>query len=329
MRLSAGVAIALFLGLAAAPLAADAQHATYRVGLLSPFRASDAPAQPLQAAFVRALRDRGWTDGKNVVIHARYAEGRHEHFAQLAEELVSLDVHVLVAWVTAAARAAQKATKTIPIVTVYVGDPVQLGFAKTLARPGGNMTGLTFVPAFEVYAKQVALLNELVPNAAAIGVLWNPHNPAHAFMVQQTESGARALGLRFRPVAVPTPGQIDKAFGELAGQKAAVALVVADAMFGVHRPRLVSLAAEHRLPTMYGSREYVDAGGLVSYGPEQLEHARRAAYYVDRILRGAAPADLAMEQPTRMELAINLKTARALRLHIPATIRLQADYVVE
>lgn len=331
MRFALCAATALLLGALAALPAAEGQpeRATYRVGLLSPFRATDAPTQPLQAAFVAALRDRGWSEGKNIVLHARYAEGRHEHFPQLANELVRLKVHVLVAWVTAAARAAQEATKAIPIVTVYVGDPVQLGFAKTLARPGGNVTGLTFVPAFEVYAKQVALLSELAPNASAVGVLWNPHNPAHAFMVRQTESGARAVGLKFRPVPVPKPDEIDTAFAELARDRHTVVLVVADAMFGVHRPRLVRLAAEHRLPAMYGSREYVDAGGLVSYGPEQLEHARRAAYYVDRILRGADPAELPMEQPTRMELAVNLKTAGELGLHIPPTIRLQAHYVIE
>lgn len=331
MRFTAGAVAALLLVLLAAPLAVEAQSArsAYRLGLLSPSRSNEAVTNPLQAAFVGALRERGWAEGQNIVLEARYAEGRHERFAELAADLVGLKVDVLVAWVTAAAQAAKNATKNIPIVTVYVGDPVQLGFAKSLGRPGGNITGLTFVPAFEVYAKQVSLLKEVAPNAASIGVLWNPRNPAHAFMVRETEMGARALGLKFRPVPVQGPEQIDAAFAELTRQRPDVALVVADAMFGVHRPWLVKLAAEHRLPTMYGSREYVEAGGLLSYGPDQLEHARRAAYYVDRILRGAAPADLPMEQPTRMELALNTKTAKALGLSIPAAVLLRADHIIE
>lgn len=331
MKSSASAVLALLFALLAVPFVAQAQSAgtTYRIGLLSPFRSSEAATQPLQVAFVGALRERGWTDGQNIVVEARYAGGRHEQFADFADELVRLNVDLVVAWVTAAARAAQNATKRIPIVTVYVGDPVQLGFAATLSRPGGNITGLTFVPAFEVYAKQVALLNEVAPNASAVGVLWNPHNPAHTFMVRETEAGARALGLKFRPIAVRAPEQIDAAFAQLARERPAVALVVADAMFGVIRARLVNLAAEHRLPTMYGSREYVDAGGLLSYGPDQLEHARRAAHYVDRILRGAVPADLPMEQPRRMELTINARTANSLGIKIPAAVLLRADHIVE
>jgi len=331
MKLSAGAVMVLLFALLAMPSVAEAQltPSTHRIGLLSPFRSNEAATQPLQVAFVGALRERGWTEGQNFVLEARYAGGRHEQFAHFAEDLVRVNVDVLVAWVTAAARAAQSATKKIPIVTVYVGDPVQLGFATTLSRPGGNITGLTFVPAFEVYAKQVALLNEVVPTASVVGVLWNPHNPAHTFMVRETEAGARALGLKFRPIRVPAPEQIDAAFAELARERSAVALVVADAMFGVMRARLLELAAQHRLPTMYGSREYVDAGGLLSYGPDQLEHARRAAYYVDRILRGAVPAELPMEQPRRMELAINARTANALGIKVPAAVLLQADHIVD
>lgn len=331
MKLVTGAVTAMLLILLAAPAHVEAQSARsiYRVGLLSPSRSSDAATDRLQAAFFGALRERGWTEGQNISLEKRYTEGRHERFDDLAADLVRIKVDVLVAWVTAAARAAQNATKTIPIVTVYVGDPVQLGFAKTLGRPGGNITGLTFVPAFEVFAKQVALLNEMAPSASSLGVLWNPRNPAHAFMVRETENGARALGLKFRAVPVRAPEEIDAAFAELGRERPAAALVVADAMFGVHRARLIELAAEHRLPTMYGSREYVEAGGLLSYGPDQLEQARRAAYYVDRILRGANPADLPMEQPTRLELAVNAKTAKALGLKIPTGLLLRADHIIE
>jgi putative ABC transport system substrate-binding protein len=322
---------ALLLVFLAAPVAVEAQSAqsVQRVGLLLSGRSSEAGTDRLQAAFVGALRERGWTEGQNLALERRYAEGRHEQFPDLAAELVRLKVDVLVAWVTAAARAAQNATKTIPIVTLYVGDPVQLGFAKTLGRPGGNITGLTFVPSFEVYAKQVALLNEVAPTASSIGVLWNPRNPAHSLMVQETQAGARALGLKVRALPVHAPEEIDAAFAEVARERPAAALVVADAMFGVHRARLVKLAAEHRLPTIYGSREYVEAGGLLSYGPDQIEQARRAAYYVDRILRGANPAELPMEQPTRLELAINAKTANALGLKIPPALLVRADYIIK
>ena len=328
MRRPVATVAALLVVLIAAPPPLAAQ-ATHRVGQLISGRAIDAPGDRLQAAFVAGLGERGWTEGHNIALERRYAEGRHENFAGLANELVAQKVDVLVAWVTAAASAAQKATTTIPIVTVYIGDPVELGFADSLGRPGRNITGLTYVPAFEVYAKQVTLLKELAPGASSVGVLWNPGNPAHAMMVRQTEKGARALGLNFRAVPVRSPREIDAAFAELARERSAAALVVADGMFMVNRARLIQLAAEQRLPTMYGSREYVQSGGLVAYGPDQFEHARRAAHYVDRILRGARPADLPMEQPTRLELAVNVKTANALGMRIPQTVLVQADHIIE
>jgi len=296
-----------------------------RIGFLSP--SWSALHTRNRDAFVHELRTRGWVEGQNLRIEYRYAEGSYERLAALAAELVQLPVDVLFAPSAPATQAAQQATTTLPIVMDTLGDPVQTGFVTGLAQPGGNITGTAgFAP--ELGGKQLELLKAAVPSVTVVATLAHPANPTAAHVLREITRAAQALAVHLRPVAVRQPSELDSALAGLTRERVDALLVLPDPMVLGLRHRLVAWAAQRRLPTMYFTREFMEAGGLMTYGPDLAERFRYAATYVDKILRGANPADLPVEQPIKVELVINLKTAQALGLTIPPTILFQADEVI-
>jgi putative ABC transport system substrate-binding protein len=321
---------ALSGSLLAAPLVAEGQQAgrVYRIGYFTiPSRDS---AQGVADAFQRGLRDLGWIEGQNIVIDYRFADGNVDRLPDLAAELVRLRVDVIVAGATAAVIAAKNATRTIPIVMFLAVDPVGSGLVASLARPGGSITGLTVTVGRGIYGKQLELLKDVLPRLSRVAILVNPTDPLSAHAVRETESAARALGLQRQVVEIRDPGEFDNAFAALTTARPDAIFVTGDSMFYQHRARLVHLAAKSRLPTMGGGAgEYAKAGGLMAYGTNLADLARRAATYVDKILKGAKPGDLPIEQPTKFDLVINMKTAKALGLTIPASLLQRADQVIE
>ena len=315
--------------LLAAPLAAEAQQAgrVPRIAWLG--GQARETAHPYVQAFQRGLKDLGWIEGQNIVIEWRFSGGRAELLPDLAAELVRLRVDLIVVPSSPTALAAKNATKTIPLVTVAVGDPVALGLVASLARPGGNITGLTNSVGPEIAGKQLELLKEVVPRVSRMAVLWNPNTRGNALALRETEIAARALGLELQPLEARSLNDFDRAFAAMTAKRAGALLVLGDVMFSTHRNRLADLAAKNRLPAMYAARESVEAGWLMSYGPNTPELFRRAATYVDKILKGAKPGDLPIEQPTKFELVINLKTAKTLGLTIPPSLLQRADQVIE
>jgi putative ABC transport system substrate-binding protein len=278
-------------------------------------------------AFRQGLRDLGYVEGQNLLLEYRYAEGREERLPDLAAELVRLQVNVIVAEGTPGTRAAQRATRAVPIVGVLLGDPLGAGFAASFARPGGNITGLAFQNT-DLSTKRLELLQEAVPRVTRLAVLWDSHNPAAASAVQALEEPARSLGVQLHLLEVQGLQDFDSAF-EAAQQGRAQALIqMGSPLFYTHRKTLLDLMAKSRLPTSCEQRLFVVEGCLMAYGPSFPDLFRRAATYVDKILKGASPADLPIEQPTRFELVINLKTAQALGLTIPPTLLFQADEVI-
>jgi putative ABC transport system substrate-binding protein len=275
------------------------------------------------------LRDLGYVEGQNLIIEYRYAEGGEERLRDLAAELVRLQVEVIVAGGSAATRAAQQATRTIPIVMASSGNPVGLGFVASLARPGGNVTSLSNFVA-ELPGKQLELLKEAVPQSTRIAVLTNPASPSHEPEMENLAVAAKALGVQVQVVHLRSPDELAGAFAAMT-REGAEALVVLGEPLLIDRiiGAIVDLAAQHRLPAIYRWKIHVQAGGLMSYGPNQPAMRRRYAYYVDRILKGAKPADLPVEQPMKFELVINLETAKALGLTIPPTLLFQADEVIQ
>ena len=319
----------LACGLPATPRAAGAQPAgkAPRIGWLGgPTRES---AQAFVQPFQQGLKDLGWVEGQNILIEWRFAGGRAERLPGLAAELVRLRVDLIVTPSTPTALAAKNATKTIPIVTVGVGDPVELGFVASLARPGGNVTGLTSTVGHEIAGKQLELLKETVPKVSRMAVLWNPTTPGNALALREAEIAAGELGVKLQVLEARSLNDFESAFAAMTGTRAGALLVLGDVMFTTHRRRLADLAAKSRLPAMYGTRQFVDEGGLVSYGANVLDNFRRAAVYVDKILKGVKPSDLPIERPTKFELVINLKTARALGLTIPPALLLRVDQVID
>jgi putative ABC transport system substrate-binding protein len=317
------------IALGATPLAGNAQQQAgkiVRLGILSPLSAS--AFAPNDQALRRGLSELGWVEGRNFVIATRYAEGRYDRLPGLAAELASLKVDAIVTGSTAGAVAAKGATSTIPIVMVTTGDPVLSGLIASLARPGGNLTGLT-VLGRELSAKRLAILKEAFPGVTRVAILTNPDNPENAPMVKGLEAAARSLGVKLRFLQVRGPGEFEKAFAVVAGERMGAIMVLTDILFLTHREQVTELAARSRLPAMYGFRENVDAGGLMFYGATLGHMWHRAATYVDKVLKGARPADLAVEQPTNFELVINLKTARSLGLKFPQALLLRADHVIE
>jgi putative tryptophan/tyrosine transport system substrate-binding protein len=310
-------------GLLVAPLVATVQPTKpFRVGFL----AGGLPNSIDLNAFRESLGGLGWVEGRDITIESRFAEGNMERLAGLATDLVLLDVQAIIAGPSTVAQAARQATSTIPIVMVGVGDPVRLGFAKSLSRPGGNMTGLaSLLPELE--AKSLQLLAELVPGLTRTAVLLNPSNPLHR--PADAEAAAKAVGLSLVIARARSPEEFPGAFDAIVKAHAGAVDVWGDSMFARHRAALIELATKSRLPTMFKTRPDVVAGGLVAYGPNYVDLYRRAATYVDKILKGAKPADLPIEQPTTFELVLNLKTAKTLGLTIPQSLLQRADQVIE
>jgi putative tryptophan/tyrosine transport system substrate-binding protein len=323
-RLSLVVAVLIL----AVPLAIEAQQAgkVYRIGVLEIVGAASNAAN--LSAFRQGLAELGYVEGQNVVIEYRSADGRPERFSDLATELVRLKVDVIVTRGTPATLTAKQATQTIPIVMASSGDPVAEGIVASLARPGGNVTGLHVMAPPELGGKRVQLLKEAVPGSSRIGILWNPdlYTP---LIVRDTERTARAMGVQLKSLEVQRSEPFEQLFETaLFGQVDAL-IAVEDSLMFYFRARIVEFAAMSRLPAIYGLREFVDAGGLMSYGTDRRDLYRRCATYVHRILTGASPADLPVEPPIKFELAINLKTARALGLTIPPALLLRADYIIQ
>jgi putative ABC transport system substrate-binding protein len=323
--LRAVLAAAVVLDLLAAPLAAPAQPPPgkiARIGFLG-----DVPSF-IDDAFRQGLRELGYVEGQNIAIEHRAPGFKYERLPGLAAELVRLKVDVIVAASPPATEAARQATTTIPIVFTVSGDPVAEGFVASLARPGGNLTGLATMGG-ELVGKQLEMLKAVAPKVSRVAVLQNPKQPSHAGAVRQAEDAARALGLQVQILEARNPSEIEAAFAAMTSQRAGGVLVLRDAEFRAHRAQIVGLAAKRRLPAVYGLREQAEAGGLIAYGASVPHNFRRAASYVDRILKGARPADLPVEQPTKFELVINLKTAKALGLTIPPSLLGQADEVIQ
>ena len=286
-----------------------------------------APVRERDDAFRNRLRELGWIEGQNIVIEYRYAEGRVDRLPALAAELVRMNVDLIVTSGTTAVGIAREATSTIPIVMV-TGEPVSTGLVASLARPGGNITGLTHVTK-DLLGKRFELLKEIVPDVVRVAVLMNPTNPGQALFVGEMESSARSLALQLKILRLQDSGEFDSAFTSMVEWRARGLLVLEDPLFTTYRARLADLATTHRLPAVFGNASYVRAGGLVSYGANFTDLYRRAAPYVDKILKGAKPGSLPIEQPIEFELAINLKTAKALRLTIPQSLLLRADEVIQ
>jgi putative tryptophan/tyrosine transport system substrate-binding protein len=317
--------ITLLGGAATWPLAARAQQPkVWRIGLL----ATVSPAPAMLSAFRDGLRERGYVEGQNLFIDIRWPNESFEKEPRVAVELVRNNIDCIVAWPTPAVISARAATSTIPIVMVAVTDPVALGFVASLARPGGNITGVSNV-ASDLVGKQVELLVEIVPGMRRIGVVHNPNSPAVTLQLHETEKAIHALGLQLEIVEASISEEFDKAFARLSTEGANGVVLLADPSLIEHGKRIADLAKAARLPTAFQRRESVEAGGLLSYGSSLNDMFRQAALYVDRILKGAKPNDLPVQQPTKFELVINLKTAKVLGLTVPPTMLTQADMVIE
>jgi putative tryptophan/tyrosine transport system substrate-binding protein len=320
---------ALTGGLLAAPRLAGAQSAgkVYRVGYLT---AGSITANPhVLEAFRQGLRELGWVEGQNIVIEYRSAEGRFDRLPGLAAELIRLRVDVIVGTPTPAAIAAKNASGTVPIVGVSLTVPVELGLITSLARPGGNVTGVSYSVGADIFGKDLELLKQVIPRVRRVAVLSNPTGPAQPLTISNIKEATRSLELQLQLVEARGPGDFDGAFAAMVRERVGAVLVVTDPVYIPHRARLVRLAAKNRLPSIFTQRADVEAGGLMSYGPNFPDMYRRAATYVDKILKGARPADLPTEQPTKFELVINLKTAKALGLTIPPSLLQRADEVIQ
>jgi putative ABC transport system substrate-binding protein len=312
------------------PVAAVAQGAksppVARIGRLSPLSAeTDAPAL---AAFRSGMRDLGWIEGRDFVIETRYADGIAERLPGLAAQLARQRVDLILAGSNPGTLAAKRAMSAIPVVMVTTGDPVAGGLVASLAQPGGNVTGLTAL-GMALSAKRLALLKEAVPGVERIAVLTRGAGPSHDQFVQERDELARGLGVRLQLVEARDVSGFERAFAEMRRERAGALMALSDALFITNRTRLVQLAAQNRVPAVYPEFEFVSAGGLMFYGASLADQYHRAAAYADKILKGMKPAELPVEQPTKLELAINRKTAHALGLAIPSTLLVRADHVIE
>jgi putative ABC transport system substrate-binding protein len=314
----------LSLVLAAADIAAQPRGKIARIGFLHPGSSPNTSAD----AFKQSLTELGYVEGRSVAIEFRWADGQIERLPRLAAELVDLQVDVIVVGSTPAIKAVAQATRTIPVVMTVVADPVADGFVKSHAHPGGNITGLTLISP-ELSGKRIELLKEAAPRLARLAVLWNPANPAHTETLRDSEAKARTLGLQTFPVQVRHAEDLERAFAAVTRERASALFVLDDAFLFLERQRIIDLAIRNRLPTVSGISGFADAGALLTYGAKQTELYRRAAIFVDRILKGARPATLPIEQPTSFELVLNLKTAKSLGLTVPESLLLRADRLIE
>jgi putative ABC transport system substrate-binding protein len=314
-------------GLLAAPLQAETQQAgkVWRIGLVTPLSRAETDRQD---GFRRGMREIGYVEGRDFVIEARFAGGQYQRIPALAEELVRMKVDAIVVWGTPASIAVAQATSTLPIVILSVTDPVASGLAASLARPGRNITGVSNLSS-DVSGKLLELLVQVVPGISRVAALRNPLNPNSGLLLNQTAAAARELGLELQLVEARAPEDLEGTFATIRRRHAMGVVVLTDAMFIGQRHRIADLAVKSRLPTVFARRENAEGGGLMSYGPSLSDQFRRAATYVDKILKGADPAGLPIEQPTTLDLVINLKTAKALGLTIPPSLLQRADQVIE
>ena len=314
-------------GMLAGPLAAEAQQSAkgHRIGLL--IGSTESFVAPYITMFRQALRALGYVEGGNMTIQYRFAHGYYNRLPALAADLVRRKVDIVVTEGTPPTRAAKQATTTIPIVMTVTGDPVAAGLVSNLARPGGNLTGASFFFP-EMAAKRVQLLKEVIPTLSRATVVWNPSNSVHGPVVKSIEEASKALGVAVQHVKIQLPADVDDALLAISRGRDSL-VVLEDAMINVCSKQIAHTAAKHRLPTIFGLTTFVEAGGLMAYGPNRPELWRRAATFVDKILRGAKPGDLPVEQPVRFDLAINVRTAERLQLTIPAAVLVRADQVIE
>jgi putative ABC transport system substrate-binding protein len=321
--------IAAALVLFSAPLAVEAQQPgkVYRVGVLTN-KASDPAEARLWQAFRSGLRERGWIEGENILIEFRGAEGNSARLPELAADLVRLKVDLIVARSSLFVQPAKEATSSIPIVFVVHADPVRTGHVTSLARPGGNITGLSNLMT-DLAPKGLEFLSSAVPVAKRIAVLWSPDTPSHTPALKAVEEAGRTLRVQLQPVGARTAAELEGAFSAMARARAQAVLVLSSPIFFAERRRVAELAIAHRLPTLYDAGDFAEAGGLMTYGPNYDDLYRRGAIYVDKILRGAKPADLPVEQATKFELVINLKTAKVIGLTIPSSVLARADRIIE
>src|SRR6266481_6900071 len=325
-----GLAVVLAVGLTLAPLgtaAAQPREKVPRVGYLTAGSHSDQGRQRRFEAFRQGLRELGYVEGRNIAIDSRWAEGKDDRYPTLAADLVRLKVDVIVTLGGAATKATQQVTRTIPIVMSLVNDPVGSGLVPSLARPGGNVTGISLM-APDLVGKQLEVLKEMVPQASRMALLRNPTNPASAPQLREAEVAARALGVRLQTLEARVPQEIDSAFAAMTRERAGALVVLTDSIFTNQRRQIAELAAERHLPAVYGNSEHAEAGGLVAYSANFLDLERRAATFVDKILKGAKPGNLPIEQPAKLELVINLKTAKALGITMPPSLLLLADEII-
>jgi len=319
-----GLAVVLALSLLA-PLAAKGQiEKIPRIGVLRP-----SPVRQFEEAFKNGLREQGYVDGQDITIEWRFSEGRDERLAELAAELVRLGPRVIVTSGTPATAAAKQATGTIPIVMVAVGDPVRSGFAASLSRPGANITGLSLYADTQTVGKRLELLKEAVPTASRVAVLWNPTNPFEALTLREMQGPAQALGISLRSFEVEESAGFERVFAAITRERVDALYVSEGHLNFTHRGRISKLAAKARIPAVYGLRQFVEAGGLMAYAASISDMYHHAAIYIAKILKGAKPGDLPIEQPTKLELVINLKTAKALGLTIPPSVLGRADEIIQ
>jgi len=331
MRFRPALLLSLFLGptlLFAVLTTAEAQQPgkLYRVGFLG--NSTAALEAHLVGPFREGLGDVGYVEGQNLLVEYRWAEGKYERFPALISELIAQKVEVIVTAGTPATLAVKKATTSVPLVIVAVGDPVGTGIVRSLSQPGGNITGVTSIST-EMDGKRLELLREVVPTVSHIAVLWNAASPVQLLAEQQVQAAAQVLRMKVLSLGVRTEKEIEDAFGVMVRERPDALLVLTDRLLLHHRARIMEFAAQHRLPGVHGYREMVEVGGLISFGPSYADMHRRAAYFVDRILKGAKPADLPVERPAKFDLVINLKTAKALGLTIPPSVLLRATEVIQ
>jgi putative ABC transport system substrate-binding protein len=311
------------------PLAARAQQGMRRIGVLHAVAADDPQAQRRMTALVQSLQQLGWTDGRNVRIETRWGAGDGERLRRYAAELVAFAPDVIVASTTSSMVALQQVTSTVPIVFVQVTDAVGVGFAESISRPGGNATGFAMFPEYGVSAKWLELLKQLVPRVTRVGVLRDPSNPSGIGLMAAMQGVAPGLGVELSPLGVRDAPEIERTIAAFAQRPNGGMILIPTTPTFIHRQSIIDLAARHRLPTIYPYRHFVADGGLICYGPDDIEQYRQAASYVDRILKGEKAGNLPVQAPVKYETVLNLKTAKALGLDIPATVYARADEVIE